>query len=172
MRTKVPEPDICVANRQRGLRVDAARCARLVAWLARRSRRIRPANMPPWSSVTVLLVGDGGSADAHRRVFGDPEPTDVITLSYADGPDAIAGLSGELIVNVARAHAEGIRRTAGRRPGHPWGPDYELALYLAHGIDHLTGADDHEDDGFQRMRARELRWVAAADREGLLRLFA
>ena len=75
-------------------------------------------------------------------------------------------------MNVARAHAEGIRRAAGRRPDRLWGPDYELALYLAHGVDHLTGADDHEDDGFRRMRARELRWVAAADREDLLRLFA
>lgn len=171
MRLIEPEPDILVENRQRGHRVDTARCARLVAWLVRRARRIRPVDSPLWSSVTVLLVGDRGSAAAHRRVFDDPSVTDVITLSYADGPGPAAGLSGELIVNVARAHKEGSRRAAAGRRNRVWGPDFEFALYLAHGVDHLTGADDHEEADFLRMRSRELRWVAAAAHAELVSLF-
>lgn len=113
----------------------------------------------------MLLVGDRGSAEAHARVFDDPNPTDVITLSYAAMPGVSEGRTGELIVNVDRAFAEGTRRAAMRRP-RAWSPDHELALYIAHGFDHLTGADDHEDADFRRMRARDLRWVAAAGRAG------
>ena len=37
--------------------------------------------------------------------------------------------------------------------------DRELALYLAHGCDHLTGADDATPAGRARMRRRELGWL-------------
>lgn len=164
--SRPPSPtDVSVANRQRRHPVDAARCRAVAAFFVRCAARTCPS--APWASVAVLLVGDRGSAEAHGRVFADPSPTDVITLSYAAVPGVTDGMSGELIVNVDRAVAEGVRRAAMRRP-RAWGPDQELALYIAHGVDHLTGADDHEDADFRRMRARDLRWVAAAGRAGLV----
>jgi len=103
-----------------------------------------------WESVTVILVDDRESGDIHEKTFGDPSPTDVITLSYRDG---ISGkLSGELIVNVQRAIEEGTRRPK-------WGLAKELALYLAHGLDHLTGETDDTPAARRRMRRRELRWM-------------
>lgn len=149
--------------------VDRARCARLAAFLVESADTLRRrAGHAPWSALCVILVGDRESGEAHQAVFADPAPTDVITLSYAPTPGSgETGLSGELVVNVERAVAEG-RRRAGDRRCRTWGPNHELALYLAHGIDHLTGADDHDPDDRRRMRARELRWLAAADRADLL----
>ena len=160
---------LSVENRQSLRAVDRNRCKALLAWLVQKAlpvRRRREA--PPWREVTLILVSDRGSAAAHRAVFDDPAPTDVITLSYGTEPGGEPGLSGELIVNVQRAVEEGSRRTAGRR--RTWDADHELALYLAHGIDHLTGADDADDAGYARMRRRELRWVAEAEESGLVRL--
>ena len=53
------------------------------------------------------------------------------------------------------------RRVAHRWRG--WSPDNELLLYVAHGMDHLSGADDADDAddaGYMRMRRRELRWMS------------
>ena len=149
--------------------VDRARCARLVARFVECAEQLRRrAGQAPWASVCALLVGNRESGEAHAAVFADPAPTDVITLSYEPMPGSgETGLSGELVVNVERAVAEGNRR-AGDRRCRAWGPAHELALYLAHGVDHLTGADDHDPADRRRMRARELRWLAAADDDGLL----
>lgn len=118
----------------------------------------------PWREVLVLLVGHAASAGAHRAVFGDDDPTDVITLTYAPMPGLDVGASGELVVNIDRAVDEGRKRS---RSG--WTPSHELALYIAHGVDHLTGANDAEPGDRRRMRSRELRWVRSAERRGLLR---
>ena len=161
-RERHPVPSAVVVNRQRFARVSVARCRLLLAALERCTRRLRGTSAPPWRGVTVLLVADGGSAEAHRLVFDDPAPTDVITTSFVEeSPDGgISSLEGELVVNVQRAWQLGSRLAA-RRPAGAWSPAHELALYLAHGLDHLTGADDAEPSERRRMRSRELRWVAS-----------
>jgi len=78
--------------------------------------------------------------------------TDVITQRYDPIPGEPGGLTGELFVNAERAAC-----CAPRRAG--WDPDRELALYLAHGFDHLTGADDGTRAERSRMRRRELGWL-------------
>jgi rRNA maturation RNase YbeY len=153
-----------VENRQNRHDPNLDRCRELLAWFIRCARRVRPADAVPWSEVLVLLVGHAASAGAHRAVFGDDDPTDVITMTYAPMPGMDVGASGELVVNIERAVEEGTRRS---RNG--WTPAHELALYIAHGVDHLTGADDANPADRRRMRARELTWVRSAERRGLLR---
>ena len=46
-----------------------------------------------------------------------------------------------------------------RRENLPWSVDKELALYIAHGCDHLTDAEDSSEEGFRSMRSRELAWL-------------
>ena len=162
-----PAPVVEVVRRVRRPAVDRRRCIRLLAFLVEAAGRRRGVPRPVWNTVCALLVGDRASGEAHLAVFDDPAPTDVITLSYDAAPGEAPGLSGELVVNLDRALAEGLRRARGRRAA-AWGPDQELALYLAHGVDHLTGADDHEPADRQRMRTRELRWLAAASRRNLV----
>jgi rRNA maturation RNase YbeY len=90
--------------------------------------------------------------------FKKARPTDVISFAY----DPVPGeqrRSGEVIVNVQRAHQEGRRRE---------GVDEELGLYIAHGCHHLAGARDDTPRLRARMLRREKRWLrAAADFGGL-----
>ncbi len=107
-----------------------------------------------WHKVIVHLVRDAESAEIHRAIMGVDGATDVVTQAYDAIPPEPPGLLGELFVNVDQA-----RRAAPRRRG--WSPAKELLLYVAHGMDHLSGADDHAPADYRRMRRRELSWLAA-----------
>jgi rRNA maturation RNase YbeY len=114
-----------------------------------------------WTDVTAALADDRQMAEWKRNVFGRDETTDVISLRYQPVPPDL-GHSGELMVNVERAC-----RVSAQMARHS--PSRELALYLAHAVDHLSDATDETLEDRQRMRRRELRWLASADQEGLTR---
>ena len=105
-----------------------------------------------WHEVTVHLVHDAESDECHRAIMNVPGATDVITQAYDAIPPEEPGLYGELIVNVDQAWRAAPRRKA-------WSPAQELLLYIAHGMDHLSGADDHAPADYNRMRRRELAWL-------------
>ncbi len=144
---------ILVSNQQAKFRVSSPRLRRLAGWLAEQAGL-------PLHSLEILLTDDAGIVTANHAVFGRDYITDVISLAYPSLPDEISG-AGELIINVVLAAREGARRAGG--------PERELALYLAHGCDHLAGADDTTPPQRAAMRRRELRWLRAATRTGLLR---
>ncbi len=106
----------------------------------------------PFRAVTVILQDDGFSAEVHEAINGAKGPTDVITQRYDAMPGEAEGVYGELYVNVDQA-----LRVAPKRRG--WSPAKELLLYVAHGMDHLSGADDLTPRDYDRMRRRELRWL-------------
>lgn len=106
----------------------------------------------PFRAVTVILQDDAFSAETHAAINGAEGPTDVTTQGYDPLPGEPPGVYGELYVNVDQA-----LRAAPRRAG--WSAAKELLLYVAHGMDHLGGADDLEPAGYARMRRRELRWL-------------
>ena len=107
---------------------------------------------PAWHEVVVHLVDDAGSDAVHRAIMGLEGATDVVTQAYDAIPPERPGLFGELFVNVDQA-----MRAAPKRKG--WSVAKELLLYVAHGIDHLSGADDLDDAGYRAMRRRELNWI-------------
>ena len=107
-----------------------------------------------WHEVAVHLVRDAASDACHRAIMGVAGATDVITQAYDAIPPEEPGLFGELLVNVDQA-----RRAAPHRAG--WNAAKELLLYVAHGMDHLSGADDHEPRDYAAMRRRELGWLRA-----------
>jgi len=112
-----------------------------------------------WAELALILLDNAGIVEANRRVFARDAVTDVISQAYAPLPGQ--GRCGEILINVERACEE-----AERRPG--WTAEHEFALYIAHGCDHLAGADDADDAGRRRMRRRELQWVAEAEKAGLI----
>jgi len=118
-----------------------------------------------WSDLTLILTDDKGIVAFNRRVFCRNHITDVISLRYEPDPKEDGGHTAEVIVNVQRACNEGMRRSS--HPG-TWGPNKELALYMAHGCDHLSGEDDTGNVLRTRMRRRELRWIKEAESAGLL----
>ena len=105
--------------------------------------------------VTVILQNDAFSAETHAAINGAEGPTDVTTQAYDAIPPEPAGIYGELYVNVDQA-----RRAAPARAG--WSAAKELLLYVAHGMDHLSGADDGAPADYARMRRRELGWLRRA----------
>ena len=105
-----------------------------------------------WHEVVVHLVRDAASDELHQALMGVAGATDVITQAYDAVPPEAPGLYGELFVNTDQA-----LRAAPQRKG--WSPAKELLLYVAHGMDHLSGADDCAEADYNRMRRRELKWL-------------
>ena len=102
--------------------------------------------------VTVILQQDDGSAEVHLAINGAEGATDVITQRYDAMPGEEPGIYGELYVNFEQA-----KRAVPKRRG--WSAAKELLLYVAHGMDHLSGADDLTPAEYARMRRRELGWL-------------
>ncbi|MGD9612340.1 MAG: rRNA maturation RNAse YbeY [Kiritimatiellia bacterium] len=139
---------IRMLNRQRALRVRLPAVRRLIRTLARRAF---PAE-PPFAELAVVLTDDAAMPAYKAGCFGVRVQTDVVTQAYAAVPGVCAA-TAELVVNAERARAEGR--------GRPGGPARELALYLAHGLDHLAGADDDVPARRRAMRRRETAWLDA-----------
>lgn len=140
----------------------------LAGWAARAAAR--RGQTVDFGDVVLGFVGPAAIARIHRQALGLPGETDVITLAYAAAPGTPA--CAEIFVNPALAFRRGTDRaaldlTAAERR-LPWSPDHELALYIAHGFDHLSGADDADSAGFAAMRRRELVWIRRADGLGLV----
>lgn len=90
-------------------------------------------------AVSLLLTGDEEIAELHGRFLDDPTETDVMSFE-TDG-------TADIVVNVARARREAKARGTTIRA--------EVALYIAHGLLHCCGHDDHDPDERAAMRAAE-----------------
>ena len=101
------------------------------------------------------MTDDAGITQVNATHLAKHEATDVISFYYEPIPGEDERACAELIVNVERAIEEGDRRKG-------WSASRELALYIAHGCDHFSGADDSTTAGRNRMRRRELRWLKDA----------
>ena len=103
-----------------------------------------------------MLTNDKGITQPNREFFGKNRPTDVISFRYDPVPGEKDEATGDLIVNMDCALREG--------PVHD-GADAELALYIAHGFDHLSGSEDDTPTKRAAMRRIEKRWLAALQSE-------
>ena len=153
--------EIEVVNRQHVARVDRSTVRKYVAYLMGRVACLAPGRQ--WGEISIVLMDDAGIASVNCRHFRRRAPTDVISFRFDPLPGEEGRNSGDVLVNVERALEEGLRRQRG-----PAGWDFsrELALYLAHGCDHLAGAKDDTPAGRTRMRRRELRWLRKAPTGG------
>ena len=106
-----------------------------------------------WSEVSLVIIGHVGIAAIHAAYLGSHQETDVISFAYPPAPPAVGGYTGEVIVNIERVMEEGPRHR---------GVAWEWALYIAHGCQHLTGAEDHTPALKARMRRVENRWLKKA----------
>lgn len=96
--------------------------------------------------VSLLITDDAEIAELHGRFLGDATPTDVISFALDDGAELV--VSRETARRKAREHGHTVRA--------------ELALYVVHGILHVTGYDD--------VRARDRARMRTAEREVMQRL--
>jgi rRNA maturation RNase YbeY len=135
-------------NRQKH-RINLPAIRRLIAKLGALLEVADPETV--WQEVTLLLTDDAGITSYNREFFGKDRPTDVISFRSDPFPGE-EGTTGDLIINVECAVREG--------PKHQ-GADLELALYIAHGFNHLSGADDNTPARRAAMRRTEMSRLAA-----------
>ena len=144
---------VSIINQQKAMKVSQTTLRRLVEGFLLKAAK--PSGII-WGAISVALVDDAGSQAVNAAHLGHDYPTDVISFTFEPVPgDAGSGLCGEIVVNAEQAARLGRRYGGARR---------ELALYLAHGCDHLSGEDDATPAQRRRMRRRELRWVQEAGR--------
>ena len=175
-----------IQNRQRSLPIDTPALRRLCICLyalacddtaakrRRAGRRTADDKRPPFDiknleTVTLVICGDSLISRVHAAVFSDPSTTDVITIPYEATP--LSGPSAEIFVNarLARDIGNGLRQNetqpAGSACADTAAAQLELALYIAHGFDHLAGWDDHSPGGRTAMRKRELSWLEICNKQ-------
>lgn len=97
-------------------------------------------------SASIALVNDRTMADLHQQFLGIAGPTDVLTFELEHDARGRC-IEGEVVVCVPYA-----KRIAKQ---HGTTMERELLLYCLHGLLHLTGHDDRDDDSFRKMHAAE-----------------
>ncbi len=97
------------------------------------------------AALSIVIMDDPAIHALNRRHLGHDWETDVITfpLSAAEDPT----LAGEIVVSAETAIRQAVEH------GHE--AAYEIGLYLAHGILHLLGHDDHAAADRLEMRRKE-----------------
>ncbi len=151
-------------------RLAALRLAKALHALAVSTPRSVGNPISAFGEITIVFAGDGVMAQVHFDAMGIEGSADVVTIPYAATP--MASASAEIYVNVDLACERGVDRSEleliSSETSGDWSPEHELALYVAHGLDHLAGGDDSTPEGFKEMREREISWVRKAERAGLL----
>ncbi len=111
-----------------------------------------------FAALSVILTDHRGMEPVHEACFGRHATTDVVSLAYDPVPPEHKALTGEVVVNVQMAWEQRHRGSA----------SLELALYIAHGCDHLGGADDDTPERRKGMLEREREWLESAAGRGLV----
>ena len=91
--------------------------------------------------ILVVLVSDRKISELHRQFMGVTGATDVITFQH-----------GEILVSVETAARQATEFETDLL--------HELRLYMAHGLLHLAGYDDHSEEGFSEMAKLQNELVA------------
>jgi rRNA maturation RNase YbeY len=150
---------IQINNNQKIRRLDHAAARKLTARLAKKARlRESPHS---YECFSILFTDDAGIVPANQKLLDSIEVTDVICFGYDPIPGEEEGRTAEIIVNVERAVSEAGKQNRLDESG-------ELALYLAHACNHLSGKDDKTARQKRAMRRTELAWLSELRREGLV----
>ncbi|QYK48667.1 MAG: rRNA maturation RNase YbeY [Phycisphaeraceae bacterium] len=105
--------------------------------------------------IRIRLVRDEEMSMLHERHTGIAGTTDVLTFDLRDTPlDQTSPLDADLVLCIDEA-----ARQAQLRSIHIV---HELVLYAVHGILHMLGHDDHDNDAYVAMHEVEDRVLAAA----------
>lgn len=92
--------------------------------------------------VAIAIVDDRRIREVNRAYRNSDFPTDVIAFEAEDEPE---GRAGEVIVSAQTAAGQA------QEAGHSL--QAELCLLVAHGVLHVLGYEDYDDDARARMNA-------------------
>jgi probable rRNA maturation factor len=176
----MPPYTITLANRQKIVTIDRRSLLRL-------ARSLLTRELVESADISVAILDDSQIQSINRQFLNHDFPTDVISFPFAgDVTDNHAAVkvpkrtatrrrsggttarrtsrtvrrgSGKIISGEIVISAETARRAAGDCRTNP---DYELALYLVHGLLHLCGYDDTSTHERRLMRRREAEALRAS----------
>ena len=131
-----------IANQQEATPLDFAR-------LRETARVVLEGEGVSEAQISLAFVDNATIHRLNKQFLNHDEPTDVLSFPMS-GPSS-KKLEGEVVIGAEVAKVEAEER------GHDVGA--ELALYVVHGLLHLCGYDDHEEDDIGRMREREARYL-------------
>nr|WP_290665454.1 rRNA maturation RNase YbeY [Ardenticatena sp.] len=109
---------------------------------------LRAEQAPPHATLSLVIVDDDEMSRLHLQFRGEDGPTDVLTFPAAATPEEEECYLGDIIVCWPQAE-----RQAAEFGGHP--PHEELELLAVHGVLHLLGYDDEEENARRTMWARQ-----------------
>ena len=103
-------------------------------------------------NLTLVITDDEGIRALNKRFLGKDVPTDVLAFGLEGEedfvlPSGVCRCLGDVIVSYERA------REQGPQFGHS--SEEELALLVVHGILHLLGYDDQDEESLAVMLARQ-----------------
>jgi probable rRNA maturation factor len=131
---------ISITNQQETVPIDFKRVREV-------ARAVLEGEGEPEAEVNVAFVDDSTIHALNKRYLNHGEPTDVLSFPLSEGKK----LSGQLVIGAQVAQREATER------GHD--VQAELALYVIHGLLHLCGYDDHEDEDREHLRERERHYL-------------
>src|ERR1700740_3616565 len=117
-------------NRQRKYRVSVGGLLTFSQQLIPSVLSVSRADLP--EEIVVVLVSDRKISAIHQQFMGTAGATDVITFQH-----------GEILISVETAARQAMEYESDLLP--------ELRLYIAHGLLHLAGYDDHSEAGFREI---------------------
>jgi probable rRNA maturation factor len=132
-------PRISVRNVQRKISVNVGELEKFAGKTVQHCLQLRNgkrSDLRKSREVFVWLISDRRMALLNRKFLGQSGPTDVLTFQH-----------GEIFISVetARRHARGFGNSVMR----------ELKLYIAHGLLHLHGFDDHTPSEAHKMKTAQ-----------------
>jgi probable rRNA maturation factor len=139
------EIQVTILNRQRKCQVPVTDLIAFAQQLMPLVLSVSRKKIP--TEILVALVSDRKISTIHQQFMGIAGPTDVITFRH-----------GEIVVSVETA----------ARQASEYETDllHELRLYIAHGLLHLAGYDDHSEEGFREMAKLQNELVTKVAKQG------
>lgn len=132
---------IRLLNRQRKRRINLQKLQRFAAQALSELPVQRQPGKPP-EEINIVFVSDARIAWLHRKYMSIDGPTDVITFHHGD-----VFISAETAAKQAKEYRTSF--------------EYELELYIAHGLLHLCGFEDASQAGRRKMQRVQERLLAA-----------
>ncbi|MGL4462639.1 MAG: rRNA maturation RNase YbeY [Planctomycetia bacterium] len=129
--------EIETADRQTAVAIDAS-------WFVGLAEHVFAAELVERAVLSVAFVDAAAIHKLNRRFLSHDYPTDVLTFPLSED-DAV--MEGEVVVSTDFAAAAAV--------GYQWPVSMEAGLYLVHGILHLCGYDDGDDEDQAVMHRRQ-----------------
>lgn len=129
-----------IANHTEGWTVPTKRIRQVVAWIAEDYEYEA-------GEISIVVVDDDEIRSLNRTHLNHDWATDAISFVFENEER----LEGEVIVSIETAHRLSQSTS--------WGGSEELLLYVIHGMLHLVGMDDLDEESALEMRREEQHYL-------------